>query len=125
MTAFFIFKRESEMEAEQSEGLHFRTSAETTGQQTFIFKRESEMEAEQSEGLHFRTCPLLESEPACRQAGAETTGSIPLKLLPKLSERSACSSLEEGRHNAPHSSLAGNLYCLKKYAQNVRLYLCK
>jgi len=64
----FIFKRESEMEAEQSEGLHFRKSAETTGQQTFIFKRVSEMEAEQSEGLHFRT-------------SAENTGSIPRSLL--------------------------------------------
>jgi len=27
----FIFKRVSEMEAERSEGLHFRTSAENTG----------------------------------------------------------------------------------------------
>ena len=51
------------MEAERSEGLHFRKSAETTGQQTFIFKRVSEMEAERSEGLHFQT-------------SAETTGLI-------------------------------------------------
>gem|GEM_PF-4889726 len=63
------------MEAERSEGLHFRKSAETTGKQTFIFKRVSEMEAERSEALHFRR-------------SAETTGSIPLKLALKLSEHS-------------------------------------
>jgi len=59
------------MEAEQSEGLHFRKSAETTGKQTFIFKQESEMEAEpltNREALHFRTCPSQESLPAGRQA---------------------------------------------------------
>jgi len=33
-----IFKRESEMEAEQSEGLHFRTSAETTGSTNLYFQ---------------------------------------------------------------------------------------